>query len=224
MAPGNGVLEITLLNINSSTPPTSPQVLSSLQDTRSLLAEKVLPTYSRFYQNIDRPQVIFILGIWPSLESHHEFLSSDLREEVLGGQEGLFDFNWSIHVELGSSGGSKPQDVVEDVKRQLKEAKGLEVGRWMVKTGKESEFFENLTKQETEGEEGLKGFQIAVGWRCDAPHGDREYVRIKGWSKREDAGNDLHVHEGWRKGGFLSEEETDVCEKVEVKTAWNMEH
>jgi hypothetical protein len=222
------VLEITLLRTTPSVPVSSSQTLTALQMVRNALAEKVTPTHSRFYQGVDRPSDIYILGIWPSLESHQGFLSDEgLRNRVLGAQEGLMDFIWGVHVELASETGGGDADtaaVVERTKRMLSDAKGLEVERWFVAPEYSTAFLAMLQKQESEGKEELKGFKIVEGWRNDTTdEGVREYVQIRGWEKVEEAGRGLEDHEGFVKGGWLLQEEMDVCERVEVNIARNME-
>tara|TARA_R110002003_G_scaffold52_28_gene4618 strand:+ start:2790 stop:3065 length:276 start_codon:yes stop_codon:yes gene_type:complete len=42
------------------------------------------------------------LGVWPNLEAHLKFLASPARNEVLGPQEAMLEFQWTAHVELDS--------------------------------------------------------------------------------------------------------------------------
>jgi hypothetical protein len=79
------VLEITLLRLASSqSSPSNANILSILQHVRSLLAKKVNTTHSRFFRGVDDPTLVYILGVWPSIETHKEFLANEiLKTEVL---------------------------------------------------------------------------------------------------------------------------------------------
>lgn len=105
-----GVLELTVLRTPPS--PTAPDrkaITKALQQVRTLLAEKVHRTDSKFYIRLEeteetgeeaerKPLDIYILGTWPTIDQHVAFLNNAaLREEVLGPQEGMLDFVSGSH-------------------------------------------------------------------------------------------------------------------------------
>ena len=148
---------------------------------------------------------------------HRAFLANDgLRKEVLGSQEGLFGFEWGIHIALSSR---DPKAVME----QFGNCSGLEVGRWTVNSKSVDGFQEGLGKQNVEGQ---MAKTEAAGWRCDvdeAREGEfREFVRVRGWERIEDAGGELRGGDGTEEVGMLDGEK-GACEKVEVRIARNME-
>ncbi|KAF1955479.1 hypothetical protein CC80DRAFT_505370 [Byssothecium circinans] len=87
-------LEVTQLQSNGVAP-DDPALLESLSIVRG-----IVKTQSDFYSCVEDPTNIFILGLWPSLEAHREFLASSRAGEVLESQEGMLEFRWSLHIEL----------------------------------------------------------------------------------------------------------------------------
>lgn len=163
------VLEITLLKVNSAYNSWSSDILATLQQTRYSIAEKVTPTASRFYRSLSFPTDILILGIWPCLQDHTNFLSNeDLRNEILGSQEGMFDFRWSRHVDI-------PEGEEDIVRRKLggrmdwlkvmrrRDGEGIESRSWM------------------EDQEKDRVFEIVKGWCCGSREEGKEYLRVVGW-------------------------------------------
>src|SRR4051812_38878765 len=88
------VLEVTQLRLKGISA-ADQSLLDSLDAVRS-----ILKTNSRFYHCIEEPSLIYILGIWPSLAAHRAFLDSPECHEILGPQEELLEFQWSLHMEL----------------------------------------------------------------------------------------------------------------------------
>jgi hypothetical protein len=88
-----GVLEITLLRIKPGIKPTDPSLLKNLRDIRAQLG-----TNSRFYIDTKDPSLLYIFGLWPTLEAHYTFLASPDREQILAPQEGQTEFLWGIHI------------------------------------------------------------------------------------------------------------------------------
>jgi hypothetical protein len=103
-----GVLELTLLTLTTPTHPTSPTLLHNLRQIRT-----ALKTNSRFFflsspASSSQPDQLFILGLWPTLQSHHDFLASPERDEILAPQEGQTEFQWGRHFDNVSSMDSLP--------------------------------------------------------------------------------------------------------------------
>lgn len=211
------VLEITLLRLTSPSTQNSA-IISTLRNVRTLLAQKVNPTYSHFYQGIDDPLLLLIVGVWPSLGMHRAFLANDkLREEVLGSQEGLFGFEWGIHITLS---GRDPKAVMAEIGS----CSGLEVGRWTVNSKSVDKFPGMLEKQDRDRKAVAK--TEVGGWRCDVDEvkegGGREFVRVRGWEEIKGVGGELRGIDGVEEIGML-EGEKGACERVEVRVARSME-
>jgi hypothetical protein len=89
-----GVLEITLLHIKAHIKATDVSLLQNLRTIRSQLK-----TNSRFYISATDHSQLYIFGLWPTLEAHHDFLASPDREKILGPQEGQTEFIWGLHID-----------------------------------------------------------------------------------------------------------------------------
>src|SRR5699024_7475874 len=89
------VLEVTQLRLRELSA-DDPALLESLSTVRA-----ELQTGSHFYNCIDDPGLIYILGTWPSLNAHIDFLASPSKDHILGPQEKMLQFCWTVHVELG---------------------------------------------------------------------------------------------------------------------------
>ncbi|KAE9372807.1 hypothetical protein N431DRAFT_558540 [Stipitochalara longipes BDJ] len=170
------VLEILQLKVKPNITPTDPSILTSLQTVRSLLAQKIHPTHSRFYQSIEDASLIYVLGLWDSLSQHQDFLSSPFRAEVLAPQEHLLDFSWCVHI---------PLEKMEDLPL---EAPVVAIARLKVKSGEHVVIHKEITGRYREVlEESTKPFGVVEGWRVDGgEEGEREQLVITGWRERED--------------------------------------
>jgi hypothetical protein len=156
------VLEITQLRLRMVTADNSALIWSL-----SAVREK-LRTGSQFYNCIEDPALIYILGLWPNLEAHLEFLDSPARDEVLGPQEDMLQFCWTIHVEL------------DGMHLLPLEAPILAMERLRFKD-KCVEAFETVVTKYARRLHGNHAFRVAHGWRCDAAHGTHETLVFTGW-------------------------------------------
>lgn len=156
------VLELTQLRLKGLAV-DDPALLQSLSAVRTKLQ-----TSSRFYNCIDDPTLIYILGIWPSLDAHEEFLASPSRDEILGPQEELLQFCWTVHVEMGGMNFlplDAPILAIERI-RVSDECIGA---------------FDQAVERHTLELQGSNLFKIAHGWRCDALPNTREVFMFSGW-------------------------------------------
>lgn len=217
------VLEVTLLTTvhQDGTQSSTETPLTKLRAVRTLLAEKVTPTYSQFYDSASRKsEGIYILGFWPSLKDHEDFLNDEkLSNEILSPQRDILSWIWTGHVGLSGT--------VEEVRGKMAAAKAVEIGQWNIEISMKTDFLEVLRRQDKEGKDEYQGLLIAEGWNVEGREkrndGMVEYVRIKGWENAEFAGKALDRHEGWAEGGWLAEEEQKVCERIRVGIYVNME-
>ncbi|KAN0110957.1 hypothetical protein V8E51_007344 [Hyaloscypha variabilis] len=170
------VLEVLQLKVKPTITPTNPSILTSLHTVRSLLASKIHPTQSRFYQSIEDPSLIFVLGLWDSLSQHQTFLSSPFRAEVLAPQEDLLDFSWCVHIPIGKR---------EDLPL---EAPIVSVARIKLKSGEHVQLHKEITGRYREVlEETTKPFGVVERWILDGgEEGEREQVVITGWTGKEE--------------------------------------
>jgi hypothetical protein len=171
------VLEVLQLKIKPTISASDPAVLTSLQTVRTSLAEKIHPTHSRFYQSIEDPSLIFVLGLWTSLSQHQDFLSSPLRAQILAPQEGLLDFSWCVHI------------LLEKMEELPLEAPVVAIARIGVKSGEHLKLHEEITGKYREMlAERTRPFGVVEGWAVDheGPELEKENIIITGWEKKED--------------------------------------
>jgi len=156
------VLEVTLLR-TKGVAPDDPALLRNLSTVRRLLK-----TQSEFYSCIDDPTLVFILGLWPSLEAHHDFLASPRAREVLGSQEGMLEFRWALHMELDAMA-SLPLD-----------APVLAISRRQVRENDVNAYDKAFATDEHAIFESSK-HKVVRGWRVDAAPGAHEALLLTGW-------------------------------------------
>lgn len=155
------VLEVTQLRLKGLAA-HDPALLHSLSTVRAKLH-----TSSRFYNCIDDPSLVYILGIWPSLDAHVDFLASPSRDEILGPQEDLLQFCWTVHVEMGG------------IDLLPLDAPILAIERIRVSEECTGALDQAIQKHIQE----LRGshlFKIATGWRCDAEPTTHEVLIFSG--------------------------------------------
>ncbi|KAH7401662.1 hypothetical protein BKA66DRAFT_405817 [Pyrenochaeta sp. MPI-SDFR-AT-0127] len=144
---------------------------AALLQSLSLVRGK-LHTMSHFYNCIQDPTLIYILGIWPSLEAHLDFLASPARDAVLGPQEDVLDFCWTVHMVLDGMA-SLPLD-----------APVLAIERLSVR-GDCVDAFDQAAVQHAQLLKRSHPFAVAHGWRCDAPAGSHEALIFTGWENTQ---------------------------------------
>ncbi|CAI6338610.1 unnamed protein product [Periconia digitata] len=88
------VLEATQLRLKG-VGPEDVALIESLSSVRGILR-----TQSEFFSYVQDSSLIFILGLWPSLHAHREFLASPHAAAVLGAQEKMLDFESTVHMEF----------------------------------------------------------------------------------------------------------------------------
>lgn len=155
------ILEVTQLRLKKL-PTDGPELLRSL----SIVRDK-LQTNSRFYSCIQDPSILYILGIWPSLGSHLDFLASPARNEILGPQEDMLEFQWTVHIDCNGMS-SLPLD-----------APILVIERLRVKECGIAALDQAATRH-TQLLKGSSPFRVAYGWCIDADSQEPEALVISG--------------------------------------------
>ncbi|KAF2467093.1 uncharacterized protein BDR25DRAFT_305875 [Lindgomyces ingoldianus] len=162
------VLEVTQLRLKGVSA-MDPALLKTLSSAR-----EALKTNSQFYHCIENPSLIYILGLWPSLNAHTEFLASPRKEEILGPQEDQLEFQWAVHMELDAMS-SLPLDApVMAITRLLIKENGVDA--------LSQEVHANHRKAIIEG---TRPYKVADGWRCDPAPGKHEALMLTGWPNAE---------------------------------------
>jgi heme-degrading monooxygenase HmoA len=187
------VLEVTQLRLKELAA-DDPALLESLSAVRAKLH-----TGSRFYNCIEDPSLIYILGIWPSLDAHVEFLASPSRDEVLGPQEDMLQFCWTVHVEMGG------MDLLP------LDAPILAIER--IRVSEEcTQTFNEVMERHVQKLQSSYPFKVAHGWRCDAAPNTHESLVFSGWP-------DAQAHIAFTVKGSRDGQ----CEMLQITHARNME-
>jgi len=169
------ILEICQLKIKPRLSQDDASLLVALQKARTRLRNNVIDTQSRFYRCIEDYSLIYILGIWPSLDRHEEFLASAHKSEILDEQDELFDFQWIIHTEIKGGMEAVPlQAPVLGIARLLIRKEGVSAYQAVVDT------YTNVI------EKGTKPYKPFAAWRVDCEEGKYEHLVITGWQKEGD--------------------------------------
>jgi heme-degrading monooxygenase HmoA len=189
-------LEMTQLRLKGLTA-DDPALLQSLSTVR-----RKLHTSSQFYNCIEDPTLIYILGMWPSLDAHLKFLASPARDEVLGPQEDMLDFCWTVHIELDGMS-LLPLD-----------APVLAIERMRVRE-EHVEAFDQAVTRHTEELQGSHPSKVAHGWRCDAAPGSHEAILFTGWETAQ-----AHATPAFEKSTAAIDKQYKI---MQVIHAWNLE-
>jgi heme-degrading monooxygenase HmoA len=195
-------LEVTLLRLRgfSANDPVLLQSLSTVRDK--------LHTHSQFYNSIEDPAEIYVLGVWPSLEAHLEFLASPARNDVLGSQESLLEFCWTVHVEMGSMD-LLPLDAPVLVIEKLDFS------------GDRGDAYVQAVTDHVQKLRSSHRFKVAHGWRCDLSTGSHEALVFSGWDTAQ-AYVTLTTKEDHTDGNIKAN--GGVYEKMKITLARNLEY
>lgn len=72
------ILEVCQLRLKEGVSVTDESLLKNLSTVRS-----IIETNSQFYHCIEDPSLIYILGMWSTLQTHQNFLASPEKKTIL---------------------------------------------------------------------------------------------------------------------------------------------
>jgi heme-degrading monooxygenase HmoA len=155
------VLEIIQLRLRKVAA-DDPALIQSLSSVREKLR-----TNSQFYNCVKDPALIYILGIWPNLDAHQKFLDSPARDEVLGPQEDMLQFCWTMHVELDGMHTLPLESPILAIERLIFKKECMES-------------VEKVVARYTQQLQRMNSFKTVYGWRCDAAQETHEALVFTG--------------------------------------------
>ena len=159
------ILEVCQLRLKDGVSATDGSLLKNLSTVRS-----IIKTNSQFYHCIEDPSLIYILGMWPTLQTHQNFLASPEKKKILGTQDDQLEFQWMLHMELDSMS-SLPLD-----------APVIAIARHFIKDGKHVEEYNRIVKNHKSTiVEATEPYKVVDGWRCDSEPGKQEALMFTGW-------------------------------------------
>jgi hypothetical protein len=196
------VLEVTQLRLRGIST-EDPKLLHSLSDARERLQTK-----SQFYVCIEDPTKMYILGIWRDLKQHLDFLASPARGEILGPQEDILEFEWTVHMDVESMSSLALDAPILALER-------LSVGESSVKA------LDPAVMSYVQQLRGSHPFTVTYGWRCDAAPGSYEAIIFSGWEIPQ-----AHVPFAARQQRHGNGDHATIIgqyEDILVHHAWNLE-
>ncbi|KAL3420494.1 hypothetical protein PVAG01_06939 [Phlyctema vagabunda] len=160
------ILEVLQVRLKDGISAGDPSLLRNLATVRSKIK-----TNSRFYVSLKNPQLVFILGEWPSLAAHKVFLASAERNDILSPQDEQVEFQWMAHLEFGG------------MSHLPLEAPVLIISRYVFLNHDSLELCQALDKAETTLQQHTDPLPVIIGWRCDSEPGNNEYFQFSGWER-----------------------------------------
>jgi hypothetical protein len=191
------VLEITQLRLKGVTADDA-SLLECLSQVR-----RDLQINSRFFSCDEDPSLVYIFGIWKSLDAHLKLLASPACSEILKPQEEILSFEWTIHLELSN------------VTSSLLNASYMAIESIDVNAANVHRFNQAIDKH-VQTLRNTNSLNITHGWRCDLPPGSHQVVILT--SSGPDGCRDIEAV------GRLVIAGNDECTSVLLHHAWNLEH
>ncbi|KIW96266.1 uncharacterized protein Z519_03334 [Cladophialophora bantiana CBS 173.52] len=151
------VTELARLSLQSGTKASSPSLRANLARAKDVM-EKASGFEFWYYHCVEEPNVIFLLGSWPSVDFHmHEFIPGSQNQELLALLKDQVTVDWMFHLDIDQNTQSLPPN--QEV---------LAIDRCTVKDGDKERFQATFE----DNRQTLKSFgwgkgQVVGGWRID---------------------------------------------------------
>lgn len=136
----------------------------ALLESLSLVRGK-LQTNSRFFSCIEDSSLVYIFGVWPDLDAHLEFLTSPARDEILGPQENILDFQWTAHLKLNA------------ISPFLLDVPFIALERVNVNTNHIGAWNQDIDTHVRHLQQ-TDQLSVTHGWRCDLPTASHEAIAL----------------------------------------------
>lgn len=140
-----------------------------------------------YYRCVESPDIIYIIGAWPSVDFHmQDFIPSAANQDLLVLLKDLVVVEWMFHVDIDQTKRKLPLDRTT-----------VAIGRHSIKAGERDRFQKTFEENKHHLESFIAGEgQVVGGDRLDTGfdpsiEGDRkeEFVLFTGWHDVEQHGN-----------------------------------
>ncbi|KAH6639348.1 hypothetical protein C7974DRAFT_129443 [Boeremia exigua] len=158
-----------------------------------------------FFSCIGDSSLVYIFGVWPSLEAHLQFLDSPARDEVLGPQEEILDFQWTIHLDLKS------------ISPLLLDAPFIVLQRLEINVGC-VESYNKIIDEHVRTLQRAGRLNVTYGWRCDSPVGGSEAAILTSWAVEESGDTEVGSQIA------LNSNDDQSHRQILFHHGWNIEH
>lgn len=205
------VTEFAILSLSS--PPADGSLPTDFL-ARLTIAKNVLDKASgysfHFFQQVEDPSLVYIIGRWNSVASHESFLPSDdnkqllelLKEDIIISGIVLYHLDSDVYDMAGESG-----------KKSVFEAPIISCNRHFVPVGKKEGFSEQYRMVKGLLQNFTDPFRVVGGWRMEKESEDKEeWVLFSGFNSV------THHHEFPKKDQFVKYREiVNFLDGFEVK-------
>ncbi|OAP58200.1 hypothetical protein AYL99_07290 [Fonsecaea erecta] len=177
------VTELARLRLQDGTEASSASLHANLARAKNVM-EEASGFEFWYYHCVEEPNVIFILGSWPSVDFHmHEFIPSPQNQELLALLKDQVTVEWMFHLDIDQR--THPLPLNHDV---------LSIDRYIVEDDSKEQFkttFED-NKPSLESYVGESG-RLTWGWRLDKGYDPssknekpkEQFVLLIGWDSVE---------------------------------------
>jgi heme-degrading monooxygenase HmoA len=163
-----------------------PELLAKLARARSVM-EEASGFKFHYYHCVESPELIYIIGAWPSVEFHmQDFIPSQANQDLLALLKAEVVVEWMFHLNIDQTKRQLPLD------REI-----VAIGRHFIKDNEENHFQKTFEENKHYLESFIGSEELVVGgYRLDegfdpSLEGDRreEFVLFTGWHDVDQHGN-----------------------------------
>lgn len=171
------ITEIALLRMAVGVNTDDATLRANLAQAKSVM-EKYTGNTFYYFQQIEDPSLIYILGEWESLDQHmNHFIPSADNQALLGLLEDKITVEWLLHADVSHAELPLPRTDTELAKARNGELV-ISVVRYFVKDGQKEEL--QRTFDANKGH--LQGFitegSLSGGWRVDKENDKEEWLLL----------------------------------------------
>lgn len=190
------VTEIALLRLMPGIDIHSANLRAKLGKAKIVMQDYTNRTFY-YYQQIEDPALIYIIGEWDSLDQHaNHFIKSEANQELLQALKDDISVEWLLHVDtthadLPLPNGAKVKNVISIV-------------RHFVKSGEKQSFVDKFEANKEHLQAFVSEGIIGGGWRVDRDGEQEEWILFCPW-KHVDQHHAFAKTEGFEKYGRIRE-------------------
>lgn len=168
------IIELAHIQLKDGITASDPDLLKNLKEVKRVIEEySGLPTL--FFEQIDDPTAIFVVGAWPSKEMHERgFNGSPQQGEILGLVKDQMDIDWMHYMDVDQDDIAVHSPVLAVVKATLPKYVNREA------------FVQNMEETTQGAENGPYGAIGAWNIRRDKHEPDVR-VHFSGWNSVDEA-------------------------------------
>lgn len=178
-----GVTELAILYLTPNASLTSQAFRAKLLHSKKVMEAALGVSGRRFvyYQSIDDPAVLYLLGDWQSASEHwNHFIPSPENQQLLDLLKDDFDIPRIVMYHVDVPNAQVPAD-----------AQVISIGWYRVRSVDKARFAEHAFSDDAKRSDERMGHEKkpAGGWRIETSAGredEEEWVRFRGWDSLED--------------------------------------